>query len=423
LLRVLLGFLGLGLTLGLREQVPLWGSFAGLAAALALYGIPVLILVRSHRDQAARWIGGSFDVLLALLAIVFLATGSDSIGGAPVFMSAALLAGMTLSVLQFGIFLGAGVSVGAAAWLLLTSYTIGEPLEGTETIFIQLPLLVVFGGLVASLWQNLGRFEPPVLSSPMPLAVATRALTEGQTEVEGKGHESLHGPERLRLYITEEQAILRRAYEVSLWLDPAIDLVGVQGQGTADELSSAVRTTSPDVVVVGLNVLEPGTVEELREFRAVCPVVPLIILSHHYTVGGVKALRKFSSESPAPYAYLLKQTVGSVEQLTEIARAVAHGRMVLDPSILEALVEDPSSGLGLLRELTSVEWDVLKWMARGYQDSTIARLLHTDQPALERHAQSIYKKLTGDAEGEDARVRAVTVYLKATGLLRGGGGE
>ena len=65
---------------------------------------------------------------------------------------------------------------------------------------------------------------------------------------------------------------------------------------------------------------------------------------------------------------------------------------------------------------------MLGWLSRGYRNDTIAGLLSRDVKTIERHINNIYSKLSNDlledpVQSMHPRVRAVLMYLKATGLL------
>ena len=56
-------------------------------------------------------------------------------------------------------------------------------------------------------------------------------------------------------------------------------------------------------------------------------------------------------------------------------------------------------------------------MSKGYNNQTIADVLCLEPKTIERHINGIYNKLGSNTESKHTRVHAITLYLRATGLL------
>jgi len=116
-------------------------------------------------------------------------------------------------------------------------------------------------------------------------------------------------------------------------------------------------------------------------------------------------------------AYLLKHTIDTVDQLTQVICSVAEGRVILDPAVMEGLIATGDAHGSFLKDLSPRELEVLSWMAKGYRNQTIAEVLFLDPKTVERHINNIYSKLGNCPEAKHPRVYAVTLYLRACGLL------
>ncbi len=223
---------------------------------------------------------------------------------------------------------------------------------------------------------------------------------------------------RTKLYIAEEQQILREAYQSFFLPQANIEVVGSSGDTSGDALVAAALALKPDVMLLGFKLLQPATVEKLELVRESAPNVALVMLSAYYDVKGIKALREFSARASAGCAYLLKHTIDTVEQLTQVIYSVAEGRIILDRAVMEGFITSNESKAAMLKELTPRELEVLSWMAKGYRNNTIAEILCLEPKTVERHINSIYSKLGNNVESsKHARVHAITLYLRATGLL------
>ena len=230
------------------------------------------------------------------------------------------------------------------------------------------------------------------------------------------------GKKVIKLYLAEEQQLLREAYHSFLKAQPDIQLLGSAGVTSSEELGAAVSALKPDVVLFGVKMLRAATVEMLADLREVCPNGSIVLLFAFFEVQAIRALREYSKDAVSGYAYLLKHKIDAAGQLAQVIFSVAEGRVIVDPEVMVELVEADEGYQNILRQLSPREMEVLSWMARGYTNSTITGLLDLDISVVERHIKSIYRKLHDDQpestnEPEDRRVRAALLYLKATGSL------
>jgi DNA-binding NarL/FixJ family response regulator len=179
------------------------------------------------------------------------------------------------------------------------------------------------------------------------------------------------------------------------------------------QLLALVRERQPDVVVTDIRMPPTGTDEGIKAaswLREHFPKTGVVVLSQYVAPGYALALLEHGS---AGRAYLLKERVGSVDELARAIRAVAAGGSVIDPQVVDELVRARSaqreSGLSLL---TVRETQILAEMAQGKSNSAIAAALFVTERAVEKHTNSIFAKL-GLSEERDVnrRVKAVLVYL------------
>ena len=230
------------------------------------------------------------------------------------------------------------------------------------------------------------------------------------------------GKRVIKLYLAEEQQVLREAYQSFLGAQPDIQLLSSSGDTSPEVIVAEVTALKPDVVLFGVKTLQATTVETLVNLRAVCPHASPVLSFALFDGQGIRALREFSRDAVSGYAYLLKHRFDTAEQLTQVISSVVEGRVIVDPEVMTELVEADEGHQRILRDLSPRELEVLSWMARGYTNSTIASLLDLEITVVERHIKCIYRKLNDDQcasskEPEDRRVRAALLYLKATGLL------
>lgn len=221
----------------------------------------------------------------------------------------------------------------------------------------------------------------------------------------------------VKLYIAEEQPMLKEAYQALFQEQPGIEMVGVSGDTAGDSLVAAAQDMKPTVMLLGFKILEAATVDRLHMIREKCPGVAMVVLSSSYDMKGIKALREFSRATSAGCAYLLKHTIDTVNQLTQMIQSAADGRIILDPAVMDGFIASQDPNGSFLKELTPRETETLSWMAKGFRNDTIADVLCLELKTVERHINNIYSKLGNRMGSKHARVQAVMLYLRSTGLL------
>jgi DNA-binding NarL/FixJ family response regulator len=220
---------------------------------------------------------------------------------------------------------------------------------------------------------------------------------------------------RLRVVLAEDSYLVREGVRRILDTDPDIELTS--SCVDLDGLLAAVERDRPHVVVTDIR-MPPGNADEgiraAARLRDAHPEVGVVVLSQHDEPE--YALRLFDKGS-ARRAYLLKDSLNDPARLTGAVREVARGGSVVDPKVVETLVEARARQHdSRIQELTERERDVLSQMAQGRNNDTIAERLHLSVRMVEKHINSIFSKLRLSEELDvHRRVKAVLIYLSETG--------
>ena len=209
----------------------------------------------------------------------------------------------------------------------------------------------------------------------------------------------------------------RQAYESLLDHQPDISLAEITSDISSERLEEAAWTLNPDVMFLGVKTLKVTTVQTLELIREACPDMGLVLVFAFFDGQSIEALKKFSRNSSVGCAYLLKHTIDKGEQLTQVIRAVAEGRVVIDRIVMEQLISSGDSSIGPLRDLSPKALEILSLLAKGYRNDTIAEMLSRDVKTVERHINNIYSSLEDAADSMHPRVQAVLMDLKTKGLL------
>ena len=215
----------------------------------------------------------------------------------------------------------------------------------------------------------------------------------------------------IRIVLAEDHVLFREGIHQLVDRESDLEVVGVASD--EGELLAKVDELSPDVVVTDIRMPPTGTDEGVRaagRFGESHPQMGVVVLSQYASPAYALALLDRGS---AGRAYLLKERVADVDQLVNAIRAVASGGSVIDPSVVDSLVEARSKGSGLDR-LTPRESEVLAEIAQGKSNGAIAESLVLSERAVEKHINSIFSKLGLSEEPHtNRRVKAVLMLLGA----------
>jgi len=215
----------------------------------------------------------------------------------------------------------------------------------------------------------------------------------------------------IRVVLAEDHYLVREGVRGLLASQADIEVVAVCGD--LDSLFAAVEAEHPDVVVTDIR-MPPGNADEgiqaAARLRASEPDIGVVVLSQYANPAYALALLEDGSEGRS---YLLKERIQDVEQLASAIRAVADGGSVIDPKVVEALVGENTRTEGSpLSQLTPREREVLREMASGKSNASIADALYLTESSVEKVIHSMFQKLELTWEPSiHKRVKAVVLYL------------
>jgi DNA-binding NarL/FixJ family response regulator len=215
----------------------------------------------------------------------------------------------------------------------------------------------------------------------------------------------------IRVVIAEDGLIFREGLEQLLAASPTVDVVA--SCGDVDSLNEAIAREAPDVVVTDIRMPPTNTDEGIRvaaELRERAPEVGVVVLSQFAEPEYVLALLDAGSDRRG---YLLKEHVQHRGALVSAIDSVARGGAVIDPKIVEVLVEERTRAeRSPLTQLTEREREVLAEIASGKSNNAIAESLVLTKRAVEKHINAIFMKL-GLAAADDVskRVKAALIFL------------
>jgi DNA-binding NarL/FixJ family response regulator len=214
-----------------------------------------------------------------------------------------------------------------------------------------------------------------------------------------------------RIVVAEDSLLVREGIE--RLLDGLADIDVVALCVDLPELLAAVAEHRPDAVLTDIR-MPPGNSDEgiiaATTLREQYPEIGVVVLSNY--IEPAYALQLFDGGSQGR-AYLLKERLADVEQLVQAIHEVTTGGSVIDPKVVESLVEARTRTThSPLEHLTPRELEVLSEIAQGKNNASVAAALVVSERAVEKHINSLFSKLgLGEEPDVHRRVKAVLLYL------------
>jgi len=209
----------------------------------------------------------------------------------------------------------------------------------------------------------------------------------------------------IKICLVEDQTLVRQGLQTLLDLVEDIDVIAEAKDG--EEALRIIPQVKPDVVLLDMYLPKRNGLEVLRELKQSQSLPPTLILTtfdeDKFVIGGLQAGAK---------GYLLKDV--SLDQLTRAIRILAGGGTLVHASITQRLLENldrircdfPS--METPEPLSGREVEILRLVARGYNNREIADVLAIAEGTVKNYVSSILSKM-----GVRDRTRAVLKALES----------
>ncbi len=189
--------------------------------------------------------------------------------------------------------------------------------------------------------------------------------------------------------------------------------VGVVGQASdADELLRLVALEDPDVAVVDIRMPPTHKDEGLvaaRMIRERYPRTAVLVLSQYVQP---RYAQRLLEKQPGGVGYLLKERVPDAGVLVDALRRVMAGECVVDPAIVDRLMQQERADSPLAR-LTPRERQTLALMGEGRSNAAIATRLDVGERTVESLCAALFRKLDLEPDPDvNRRVLAVLALLR-----------
>lgn len=206
-------------------------------------------------------------------------------------------------------------------------------------------------------------------------------------------------PEKIRLLIVDDHAVVRKGLAMVLRLEPDLEVVGEAGDGLAG--LSAAKSLAPDIVLVDLVMPEMDGQEMALALRRSRPEIKILMLT-----GTEVDDRVYELVAAGIEGYVLKNIEPG--ELVRAIRSVARGEAYLHPDVMKKVMSYMYLQHQPAVSLTPREREVLAWMATPNTYKQIAAELCVSEETIRSHAKNILEKL-----GQPNRAQAVLAGIRA----------
>ncbi|MDA0181953.1 response regulator transcription factor [Solirubrobacter phytolaccae] len=216
----------------------------------------------------------------------------------------------------------------------------------------------------------------------------------------------------LKVFVAEDEALVRGGLIALLELEPDMELAGEASDGAA--AVEGVLRTHPDVVLMDVRMPVLDGIEATKRLLAAGSRARVVMVTTFDQDEYVyRALQAGAS------GFLLKAL--APERLAAAIRTIASGESVLDPALTRRLIEEylvrpePDARLSArLEDLTDREREVWLLLADGKSNAEMGRDLFLSDATIKSHVTRLLSKL-----GVRSRVGAVVLAYES-GLVRPG---
>jgi two-component system, NarL family, response regulator LiaR len=190
--------------------------------------------------------------------------------------------------------------------------------------------------------------------------------------------------ERIRVLIADDHPVVRQGMNLFLGTQADIEVIALAENGL--QAVQLVEEFLPDVVLMDLNMPELSGIEATKRIRSHSPHTQVVVLTSH-----IEDSMVFPAIKAGALSYLLK--TAKPEEVIDAIRAAAKREVRLHPKIAQQLMREVSGQRPSADALTTRELEVLKAIAHGKDNASIALELGLGEKTVKTHVSNILSKL------------------------------
>lgn len=196
----------------------------------------------------------------------------------------------------------------------------------------------------------------------------------------------------IKVYLVEDQALVRDAVAALLSLDFNIEVIGqaCNGRDALNEISALSKDLNPDIILTDIEMPSMNGIELSEQIAAKYPAINMVIMTTFSRAGYIRR-----SLNAGVKGFILKEAPS--EELINALKKVMQGQKVIDPELAINALDDADP-------LTDKERKALKLASDGLKTSEIAKQLYISEGTTRNYLSDAIAKLNATNRIDAARI-------------------
>ncbi|MBB1449822.1 MULTISPECIES: response regulator transcription factor [Pseudoalteromonas] len=196
----------------------------------------------------------------------------------------------------------------------------------------------------------------------------------------------------IRVYLVEDQALVRDAVAALLGLDFNIEIIGQasNGQDALNAIEALDSDLHPDIILTDIEMPTMNGIELSEKIAAKFPAIKMVIMTTFSRAGYIRR-----ALTTGVKGFILKEAPS--EELINALKKVMQGQKVIDPELAINALDDADP-------LTDKERKALKLASDGLKTSDIAKQLFISEGTTRNYLSDAISKLNATNRIDAARI-------------------
>ncbi|EGI75045.1 MULTISPECIES: response regulator transcription factor [Pseudoalteromonas] len=196
----------------------------------------------------------------------------------------------------------------------------------------------------------------------------------------------------IRVYLVEDQALVRDAVAALLGLDFNIEIIGQasNGQDALNAIEALDSDLHPDIILTDIEMPTMNGIELSEKIAAKFPTIKMVIMTTFSRAGYIRR-----ALTTGVKGFILKEAPS--EELINALKKVMQGQKVIDPELAINALDDADP-------LTDKERKALKLASDGLKTSDIAKQLFISEGTTRNYLSDAIAKLNATNRIDAARI-------------------
>ncbi len=194
--------------------------------------------------------------------------------------------------------------------------------------------------------------------------------------------------EYINVLLVDDHSIVRQGIRTFLETQPDLVVIGEAASG--EEATQLAAELAPDVVLIDLSMPGLGGIEAIRQIKKMSPHSQIVVLTSFQEDEYI-----FPTLRAGALSYVIKDI--QARDLADTIRQAQRGESILHPRVAARVVQELRGARkdtpNVFTELSDREMDVLRLIALGDSNATIAQKLIISEQTVKRHVSNILGKL------------------------------